>query len=159
MKKFDQIDRIIAKYPQLSDFSGPVTEERILQAEEQLNLSFPEDYKRFLASYGAGSFGGFEIYGIVPNADLKRIPNGIWLTEDLREKDHMPESYLAIGFDGFGGYYCIDTKNNINEAAPIVIFVCDGDDDFLYHGDNELEAENFTEFLLEAMKLEIDFGI
>lgn len=157
MGKMDQIDRIIAKYQNLASFLGEVQEERIAAAEKKLNVCFPEDYRRFLKKYGAGSFGGFEIYGIVPKEEKRSIPNGIWLTEDLREKDKMPEHYAAIGFDGFGNYYCIETKKKRNEEAPIVIFVCDPNEELF--DESEVVADSFSEFLLTALKTEIDFLI
>lgn len=157
MSRMDQIDRLIVKYEKNTKFYGPVEEGKIIQAEEQLKICFPEDYRSFLKKYGAGFLGSFEIYGIIPNLERKSIPNGIWLTEDLREKDQMPESYVAIGFDGFGNYYCIDTQKKRNEEAPIVLFQCEKDNLSEDTQSAIFISNSFSEYMLSALIEEIDF--
>ncbi len=179
MKELDQIDRIMKKYEEHTDFSGPVSDSRIQQEEAALELKFPVDYRHFLKQYGAGVFEGCEIYGIVPEKDTKAIPNGMWATAYLREKMQMPQEYIAIGFDGFGGYYCIDTSCPGKDGlCPVVLFVSSPKDavpvdevsvdDIASHVDISenmdadvekrpiVEAENFAVFLLEQLKEEID---
>lgn len=155
MKKMDQIDRIIKKYEKWSTFQGTVEKKRIIEAEEQLNVCFPEDYERFLKLYGAGVFGSLEIYGITLNAELQSIPNGIWATVYLRKNANLPQSYVVIGFDGIDQYYCLDTRKRKNLDTPVVLFsreTAQGQ-----KNDSEKIAESFAEFMLESMKMEIDF--
>lgn len=159
MKKMNQINRIITKYQEAANFCGMVSEQQIFAAEQRLEVCFPEDYRSFLMQYGAGSFGGIEIYGIVPELERKAVPNGIWLTEDLREKDDMPKNYVAIAFDGFGNYYCIETKKKQIEEATVVLFTCNPEELTENEGRASVVADSFEGFLLTAMKSEIDFMI
>lgn len=160
MKELDQIDRIIKKYEEYTDFYGPVSDSRIEEEEEALGLKFPMDYRHFLKNYGAGDFESCEIYGIVPEKDTKCIPNGMWATACLREKKQMPQEYIAIAFDGFGDYYCIDTsKPGEDGLCPVVLFISSPEDTVLTEADSSgpfPEAENFAVFLLNQLKEEID---
>lgn len=69
----------------------------VARAEEKLEFRFPDDYANFLMSYGACSFGRYEVYGVTTQ-DLSRpaIPNAIWYTLELR-KYSLPKNMLVIG--------------------------------------------------------------
>lgn len=172
MKELDQIDRIIKKYEEYAGFCGPVPVSRIREEEALLGLKFPMDYRYFLRQYGAGTFEACEIYGIVPEKDTACIPNGMWATACLREKVQLPQAYIAVGFDGFGGYYCIDTSNPGKDGlCPVVLFagspedeISDGAEGSDDAGSGKADipnqsvvlAENFAFFLLAQLKEEID---
>lgn len=148
----DQIDRILKKYQTAGFFSGGVSREDIREGEKRLGTIFPEDYRHFLAAYGAGNFGECEIYGILPD-DPPSIPNGIWATQYLRQRYHMPVSHIAVGFDGAGGYFCIDTGNKENNGlCPVVLWIMDQEEEQT----PEIIGESFESFFLMRLKEQID---
>lgn len=157
MKKMDQIDRIIKKYENWSVFQGTVEKRRIIEAERQLNVCFPEDYERFLNLYGAGTFQSLEIYGITSDENMQSIPNGIWATAYLRKTAELPLSYVVIGFDGIASYYCLETQKKKNMDMPVVLFSTEKIQG--QENNHRKIAENFADFLLESMKIEIDDAI
>ena len=44
--------------------SGPSTEEEINNAERELGVKFPPEYREFLAKYGAAMGPGYEVAGL-----------------------------------------------------------------------------------------------
>lgn len=167
-KATDQIDRIFKKYGQACLFSGGVAEEEIKKAQQSLGVRFPGDYRHFLACYGAGSFGGCEIYGILPQESGPGIPDGIWATRYLRQQFRLPEAYVAVAFDGYGGYFCIDTGSRGRDGLCPVVLWNMGREESAEEGDvgrgeesrpSEPVAESFESFLLSWMKDEIDLMI
>lgn len=149
----DQIDRILKKYSEEAFFAGGASEEEIKEAQQSLGCRFPEDYRHFLSVYGAGDFGGCEIYGIIPQKEVCQIPNGIWATHYLRQQYQMPGNYIAIAFDGYGKYYCIDTSvRNKENLCPIILWDMDGTEEDV----PEQAADSFENFFLSWLKTEID---
>lgn len=149
----NQIDRIIKKYEDHAWFVGGAADTEIEEAQQLLGCRFPEDYRQFLSAYGAGNFGQCEIYGILPQKDLNRIPNGIWATCYLRGQYRMPEPYIAIAFDGYGGYYCINTMERSSaNLCPVVLWNMERGED----QEPERAAESFEVFFLSWLKEEID---
>lgn len=149
----DQIDRIIKKYEGQAYFVGGAPDAEIEEAQRLLGCQFPGDYRHFLSVYGAGNFGQCEIYGILPQKERNQVPNGIWATCYLRERYQMPEHYVAVGFDGYGGYYCMDTaEDSGNNLCPVVLWNMEGG-----QGQQpEQAAESFEAFFLSCLKEEID---
>ena len=45
-------------------FSGPATDEQIERAENELRVSFPASFRRFLLRFGAGRFRWLDVFGI-----------------------------------------------------------------------------------------------
>ena len=70
---------IIKRNPAKADFVGPRPEKIVAAAEERLGLKFPQTYRHFLLSLGAGNFGSEEFYGVIhENFENASVPNGIW---------------------------------------------------------------------------------
>lgn len=154
MKEMEQVFRILKKYQEYAEFSGGATKEKIRQAQMKLGISFPGDYRDFLSAYGAGSIGGCEIYGITESEAMEAIPNGMWLTAYLRKHRGLPGHLLPVAFDGFGGFYCIDTKDmDEQERYPVVLFSQDQNDEKKLYPKC---ADSFASFFLQQLKLEID---
>lgn len=132
---------------------GGASAEEIREAQQSLGCVFPEDYRHFLAGYGAGNFCACEIYGIIPQKELCRIPNGIWATGYLRQRYQMPATCIAVAFDGYGGYYCIDTaQTGADKLCPVVLWNMEGENG----AEPERIADSFEEFFLTCLKAEID---
>lgn len=150
----DQIDRILKKYEAAGSFSGGASREAIRDAQKRLGIRFPEDYRHFLATCGAGNFGECEIYGIL-SEDIPSIPNGIWATQYLRQRYSMPMAYIAVAFDGAGGYFCIDTEGSGKGGlCPVVLWVMEQDEG--QEQGPERAAESFESFFLLRLKEQID---
>ncbi|TOK42983.1 hypothetical protein CGI20_04245 [Vibrio parahaemolyticus] len=69
------------------------SEELIAEAERQLNLSFPEDYKEYLLMFGAISFGSTELTGL--NVDGYANVVSVTLKEAQRNKS-FPKGSIVL---------------------------------------------------------------
>ncbi|MHA7058269.1 SMI1/KNR4 family protein [Aquimarina sp. M1] len=137
---------IIEKNIDESNFFGPIAKEKITSAENILNIKFPLSYKRFIEQYGSGDIFGLEFYGIIkdPKTDAHMIPNGIWLTQSLRNESNLLLRYLVIAETGYGPYYVLDTsegKNNENQV-------------YIWDIGNQVEEkfDNFGSFLFTLLE-------
>src|SRR5437764_12396518 len=83
---YEEATELIAEHRVLADFVVPRDEALVGAAEEALSVQFPPSYRRFLREFGAGSFGGQEIYGVIDDADFEHssIPDAVWNTLSLR---------------------------------------------------------------------------
>jgi hypothetical protein len=133
----------------LSEFEGRKDEDLIAAAEQALGLTFPHDYRRFLAEFGAGSFGGTEIYGVVDDDFVdSSVPDAIWNTLTLRD-DGLPPNVVAFHATGDGEELCLVCDSRA--GGPVIAFVPGADED----GDPEVVADDFGGWLLQAVELEI----
>ena len=100
---------IIEEYPSLAQFVGGVPFEEVWVAQQALGVTFPESYQDFLTKYGAGSFGGPDIYGLgVPDDGL---PHVVWATRSLQEQDDwFPADLVVIQDTGEGDILCLATS-------------------------------------------------
>jgi hypothetical protein len=148
-RDYERAVALMAIRPDLSDFDGPKDEDLIVAAEQALGLTFSHDYRRFLAAFGAGSFGGTEIYGVI-DADFvnSSVPDAIWNTITLRE-DSLPPNVVAFHATGDGEELCLVCDSR--EGGPVIAFLPGADED----GDPEVVAEDFGGWLLTMVELEI----
>ncbi len=130
-----------------SDFTGPISSEKIKVAENMLGVKFPKSYSRFLEKYGAGDIAGLELFGIIndPDTDGEMIPNGIWLTLNLRKELFLPKEFVVVAETGYGPYYVIDTSQKGEDfESPIYLWEV---------GDQRNKtSDSFGEFLLSLLK-------
>ncbi|WP_430909121.1 SMI1/KNR4 family protein [Maribacter sp. 2-571] len=125
-----------------ADFCGPVAPDKITSAEEILGVKFPKSYSLFLKKYGAGDIAGIELFGIIkdPTTDGPMVPNGIWLTLNLREESALPKEFIVVSETGYGPYYVIDTSfKDDNFESPV----------YIWDTDNQKEkiSDSFGKFL------------
>ena len=110
-EKLMKLEQKIMEYPGLQDFTGGVCQESILMAQKALEVAFPISYRWFLMTFGMGSFGDLEIFGLVEaekGLQKKRgAPDLLFMTERLRSLTGLPHGYLPVCGDGFSSYYCI----------------------------------------------------
>lgn len=130
-----------------ADFAGPIALEKISSAEEILGVKFPKSYCLFLQKYGAGDIAGIELYGIIkdPAIDGYMVPNGIWLTQQLRKEVTLPKDLVVVSATGYGSYYVIDTSiKDTNFESPV----------YLWDVGNQREktSDSFGNFLLTLLK-------
>ena len=109
------------------DFEGNKSGSLIAKAEQELNVSFPPSYKKFLSVYGCGDIEGLEFYGLI-NEDFENssVPDAVWLTLSERQIG-LPRELILVYMTGDGIYYAIDTGNvSDNGESPIVAYELDG---------------------------------
>ncbi|MBO4910136.1 MAG: SMI1/KNR4 family protein [Lachnospiraceae bacterium] len=85
------IIELIKKYDDLYYLKG-VNMENIRKAEEELQLSFSEDYILYLSEFGVASFNGKELTGLV---DSKRL-NVVDVTKNYRRYNELIPSNLYV---------------------------------------------------------------
>lgn len=86
------------------DASGePVGEAEIAAAEASLGMSFPAEYREFVARYGGGVVGDTDIVGLRAAPFMGEGSPGV-VEETLRWRRQMPQlaDWLVIAVDGGG---------------------------------------------------------
>lgn len=147
----DYLDKVLQSCAPFAFFAGQTEDEQIRKAEAELGICFPEDYHIFLKRYGTLTMGGLEIYGILKEP-LQSVPDMVWTTKALRERG-LPVQYIPIGFDGFGGYYCLDTEMTAKTGTSPVVLKWPTEEEEA--DETESIAENFTAFLFEMLREEV----
>lgn len=146
----DEALRLIGE-EDLADFVGARPDDVVVAAEAALGVRFPSSYRQFVSTLGAGSFGSFEIYGVIAEPFDGPVPDGVWATLDERaEPSNLPPSMIVIGADGMGGTYVLDTA----KGAEPPVEVWNGGSS--RPGDKlERVAPTFGDFLLNAIRDEL----
>jgi hypothetical protein len=148
MQDFANAVALMESAKDLMYFVGPRDQSLIEAAEKAIGSRFPPTYREFVARYGAGNFGAFEIDGVIDaNFYNSSVPNGIWLTLKRRRSGDLPIDLLAVGDDGMGGYYCIELLDG-KEGHVIVCEPGAAPPDKL---PREFIANDFGEFLLSGV--------
>ena len=124
-------------------FGGPLTIEEVNQAEDELKVKLPEDYKEFLLKYGSGAVGEAIVLGL-KEAEFVATPS--FVEKSLHFRKVLPkgyENFTAIGIDGAG-----NPIGFISPKTEIITF------DFNFGG-KEIIAESFEEYLEKAIREEL----
>ncbi|MCI7792345.1 MAG: SMI1/KNR4 family protein [Lachnospiraceae bacterium] len=98
----------------------PATDERIKEAQEQLELLFPIDYVSFIKEYGEGGIPGTCIFGM--HGDYYTVVNR---TKGFREQFNIPKEYIAVtkGSEKNKSWIiCLDTSRMKDGICPAVWF-------------------------------------
>ncbi|MGE7184003.1 SMI1/KNR4 family protein [Peribacillus sp. NPDC006672] len=61
--KYSALQEFIKQYGEDDDFTGGVSEDKVKETEQKLQVLLPESYKWFLRNYGYGGFFGVRIIG------------------------------------------------------------------------------------------------
>lgn len=151
---YQEAKNIILKNEELHDFVGGRSQRLILNAERKLNLIFSPFYLDFLQTFGAGSFGAEEIYGII-NDDFENssVPDAIWYTLTERQESNLPKSLLVLYDSGIGDLFCFDFRDLNDDKEPRIVTFIPGVE--LKYQNYEVIADNFGDFLLDLVKQEI----
>jgi len=163
IEKFDHAISLLKKNFSEDEiyFTGPFTDRTILNAEEALDLKFPNTYRKFLKEYGSDGFKSEEIYGLTKEEDFKSLefegsttPNAIWTTLDFHKRYGHPLHLVIIYNLGDGTIYCLDTSQMNDEGeCPVVMVPIVGHDNYT---NLPIEAKNFGEFFLTLVEEEIE---
>ncbi len=146
---FEQYLEELASNPS-GDFEGFKPESLVALAEDALSLRFSPSYRQFLLRLGCGDINGLEIYGVIRDSFVNAsIPNGIWLTLELRQSSGLPVDIILFQETGVGGYYAIDLGQSTEDGeAPVVEWIPGADNP----RPCPIIAENFGVHLQEQVK-------
>lgn len=147
---YEEAVKIIEQHPELKHFVGPRDERLVQAAEKALGLRFPPTYRRFLLEYGAGSFGGEEVYGVV-NDDFENssVPDAVWFTLTEWEDEWLPRGFVVVQSTGYGPLLCLDCSQDEVTEPPVVIYHVGFPAE---HPPPEVVASSFGELLLQAVR-------
>ena len=149
-KDYLEAEQLLERNEEICDFVGEVSEEIVMLAEKKLNLKFTDLYRNFILKYGAGNFGSIEIYGIIKEEfENSGIPDSIWYTLKQRKEINLPNNLIIIYHTGGDEVFCID----VEDKAKIVSFVLGLELELQRY---EVIAEDFGEFLLKMIKMELE---
>jgi hypothetical protein len=106
--------------PEQVSSAGACPEDLIVRAEQRIGHRFPPSYRYFLAELGTVSFGGEEIYGLIPqNFEAFGVPNALWLyTKNLSELAQPPRYFEFYNYgDGTTVALDFDRRDAAGECA------------------------------------------
>lgn len=83
------------------------TKADIETVEHQLNITLPEDYKKFVQKYGGGYFAFTVVFSVSPEGEWNITKQNRFL--DLLEKQH----FLAVADNQAGDYYGYKIENGL----------------------------------------------
>jgi hypothetical protein len=96
------------------DAAGPASAVAIEQAEKQLGVRFPQEYRDFLLRFGALMARGVQIYGIIEGKnDPPLWESVVTVTQRLRgvgQAGTERTTFVAISHDGFATYFFLGTS-------------------------------------------------
>ena len=153
-KAFDKIFTNFNK--QEITFDGPKSDNVIKEAEQVLDIKFPNTYKKFLQEYGFGGIGSFLISGIRENSIDKVISTGVvWKNIKNRKELNQPKHLIVLESVGEGTLYCLDTSQMNDEGeCPVVAWPLGGYEETPVL---EIVAEDFGKFFLDLVEREIEY--
>jgi len=118
--------------------SDPVgTKAEIETVEKQLNISLPEDYKKFIKAFGGGYFAYTVMFSVSADSEWNIINQNQSL--DLLEKQY----FLAVSDNQAGDYYGYKIESGLSEKN---LFVYDHDDRQI----KQTKYQNLFEYLMEV---------
>lgn len=155
IKSYEKAIELINLNKNMCFFAGERSYELIKKAEEFLGLTFSPIAKDFFKTFGAGSVGAEEVYGITNENFLNAsLPNGVWLTNIEREEVQMPKGLFVISDRGNGEFYCLDHSSVSEFEEPkIVVYVPGVDNE---HQKYEVIADDFGDYLLQIVQKETE---
>ncbi len=113
----ERIERFIERNRDRFHLIGPVGEESIREAEQQLSLSIPRQLRDLWRNYGALSFKHFEIFGV--GVPARSHLSAVKRTLQLRNEQGFPNNAVAVEDLGDGHFAICTTNGEVLEwAAP-----------------------------------------
>lgn len=136
---YTKLQEFIKKYGDDDDFTGGVSEEKVSEIENKLQVTLPKSYKWFLRNYGSGGIFGIDIQGY--DYDGASV---VELTKNYREFYKLIDGIVVIeDIDEFS--YCLDTNKMKEEECPVIMW------DNL-EGYGRKLADNFLEYFNQRLE-------
>lgn len=102
--------------------AGPVSLQRVKEAEDRLDVMFPNEYRDFLLTYGSLLYRGMEIFGLTPCG--QKDGGSVFIdvvAATLRMRQHGElaenEKFVAVSTDGLGTYFLLDTVDPVKAVV------------------------------------------
>jgi hypothetical protein len=125
------------------EWYGPVSEQSIVAAEQELGVKLPRSYRVFLRNYGVVGGPGFMIDGLTEEVeDPEQTPYWGRIVSKVQHcisKD-LPKGYVGLMSDGGEYDYCLDTTRTDRFGECPVVAWGPGADGLVI-------AKDFLEFL------------
>ncbi|MDQ0882391.1 SMI1/KNR4 family protein [Peribacillus sp. V2I11] len=138
--KYSALQEFIKQYGKEADFTGGVSEEKVEETENKLQVPLPESYKWFIKNYGSGGSFGIDIIGY----DLVGA-SVVAATKDHQKYYGLIEGLVVIeDIDEFA--YCLDTNKMKNGECPVITW--DNQE-----GYGRTLADNFLDYFIDRLKL------
>ncbi|AKL84535.1 SMI1/KNR4 family protein [Bacillus atrophaeus] len=136
---YREIEEFIKENAEDDDFTGGISEEKIKEIQNSLNVKLPESYKWFLNKYGSGGIFGVNILG-----HGKVSARVVSVTEDYRTHYDLWDGIVVIeDVDEFS--YCLDTNKMENGECPVIVWANEA-------GYGDTVADNFLQFFFEELE-------
>jgi len=104
------------------EFSGPVDDAKIREAESALGVTFPPSYRDYLRRYGAMEVDGRSFGGLSAAAAVGSVGDVVAFTRHARADHGLPVRYVAIDFQDGDAFLCIDTgRQDADGESPLVL--------------------------------------
>lgn len=113
-------------------FNPPVRSEDVLVFEKQFNVLLPNDYKELVQIHNGFELMGDVVLGVFSEENPRNNLNDCYAFEHFDSVSPMPKDLIPFSPDGYGNYYCFDTKTNsivfwesecdYSEEAPEVVY-------------------------------------
>lgn len=140
-KSFDiylRVKRLLEDNKENSITTGGISDKKVYEIEDALNVRLPNSYKWFLKNYGSGGAYGVSITGY----DFGGAEVVDW-TNMYRREFNLPSGFVVVeDVDYFA--YCIDTNKMKNGECPVIswdrVIGCTSED-----------ASSFIEFFYEKL--------
>jgi hypothetical protein len=106
-----------------------VEEQEIAQAEQELRVKLPMNYRRFLAQCGSASIGGTDVLGLGTLAKRDKERHVVRTTLSERRDGMCPlrDDLIAISPEGNGDFICLQPSKGDGEDCPVVSWSHEGD--------------------------------
>lgn len=154
LENYNKALQLMNRNENMCHFAGPRTEELICLAEEAVGFKFSLIYRDFLKKFGAGNFGGQEVYGVIDeDFEDSSVPDAIWFTLTEREEAAFPENLIVIYDTGSEELFCLDFSKLNEMDEPKVVSFIPGQP--LSSQSYETVANDFGDFLLDLVSKEI----
>lgn len=137
----EKIIELMNKYSEIVKVLGPVTEDDIMSAENELGVKLPKKYRDYIELYGAGCVLGFALMGVNPWYCMSISESAeIWRELGVDKK------YVPIYDIGEFAYFLDSTL----EDGPVYV---------VYHGTDfkpRICDKNFNEFMVSQIMNRVD---
>ncbi|MFF2496856.1 SMI1/KNR4 family protein [Peribacillus sp. NPDC058075] len=137
--KYSALQEFIKQYGKGDDFTGGVSEDKVRETEQKLQVSLPESYKWFLRNYGYGGLFGVDIIGYGFTG-----PAVVDATKGHQKYYDLTDGLVVIeDIDEFA--YCLDTNKMKYGECPVITW--DNQE-----GYGVKLADNFLDYFIERLE-------